>query len=63
MTTADVAHLGSIFTDPVAYADPAGWHATAKRIRDESPVLKVSVAGFPDFWAITKHAGRSSASC
>jgi cytochrome P450/ketosteroid isomerase-like protein len=50
-----VENLGSIFADPVAYADPAGWHATAKRIRDESPILKVSLPDFPVFWAITKH--------
>jgi len=35
MTTAAVDDLGSIFADPVAYADPAGWHAAAKRIRQE----------------------------
>jgi len=56
MTTAAVDDLGSIFADPVAYADPAGWHAAAKRIRQESPVLRVTVERFPEFWAITKHA-------
>jgi cytochrome P450 len=49
-------HLGSIFGDPVAYADPARWHAAAKRIRDETPILWVSIGGYPDYWAITKHA-------
>jgi cytochrome P450 len=55
MTTTSTANLGSIFADPAAYADPERWHAAAKRIREESPILKVSVPDFPDFWAITKH--------
>ena len=56
MTAVDVASLGSIFADPAAYADPAAWHAAAKRIREESPILKVSRPKFPEFWAVTKHA-------
>jgi cytochrome P450 len=56
LTATPVEHLGSIFADPVAYADPDRWHATARRIRDESPILQVSLADFPEFWAITKHA-------
>ena len=55
MTTA-VEGLGSIFGDPVAYADPVGWHAAAKQIRDHTPILKVSVSEYREFWAITKHA-------
>jgi cytochrome P450 len=55
MTTTSIANLGSIFADPAAYADPERWHAAAKRIREQSPILKVSVPDFPDFWAITKH--------
>ena len=55
MTTA-LDNLGSIFVDPAAYADPATWHAAAERIRRESPILKVAHEGYPDFWAITKHA-------
>jgi len=51
-----VESLGSIFADPAAYADPDTWHAAAKRIRDERPVLRVELDGFPAFWAITKHA-------
>jgi cytochrome P450 len=51
-----VDNLGSIFADPAAYADPAGWHAAAKQIRDQAPILKVALDGFPEFWAITKHA-------
>src|SRR5215471_10101418 len=49
-------NLGSIFADPVAYADPRRWHAAAQRIREESPVLRVALADFPGFWAITRHA-------
>ena len=49
-------NLGSIFADPTAYADPSGWHAAAKQIRDEAPILKVALEGYPEFWAITKHA-------
>ena len=55
MTTA-VESLGSIFCEATAYADPEAWHAAAQRIRDESPILKVSQPGYPEFWAITKHA-------
>jgi len=56
MTDVAVEALGSIFVDGAAYADPARWHAAAKRIRDESPLLKVSLDGWPEFWAVTKHA-------
>jgi cytochrome P450 len=51
-----VDNLGSIFADPTAYADPSGWHAAAKQIRDRAPILKVALEGYPEFWAITKHA-------
>jgi cytochrome P450 len=54
--TTTVDSLGSIFADPTAYADPSGWHAAAKQIRDEAPILKVALEGYPEFWAITKHA-------
>jgi cytochrome P450 len=54
--TMAVENLGSIFADPVAYADPDAWHAAAKRIRDECPILKVTLDEYPEFWAITKHA-------
>ena len=53
---AAVENLGSIFADPAAYADPVGWHAAARRVREESPILEVSQPGFPRFWAITRHA-------
>jgi cytochrome P450 len=56
MTVAAVENLGSIFVDPAAYADPAAWHAAAARIRAESPILKVALPDYPEFWAITKHA-------
>jgi cytochrome P450 len=48
--------LGVIFVDPAAYADPVAWHDAARRIRAECPILKVSVPGYPEFWAITTHA-------
>ncbi len=56
MTTTSVEELGSIFADPAAYADPVAWHAAAARIRAESPILRVSIPEFPEFWAVTKHA-------
>jgi cytochrome P450 len=56
MSTTTVENLGAIFVDPAAYADPVAWHAAAQRIRQESPILKVEVEGYPDFWAITTHA-------
>jgi cytochrome P450 len=56
MTTAPVESLGSIFADPAAYADPTAWHAAAKRIREESPILKVALDDYPEFYAITTHA-------
>ena len=54
--TTDLDQLGRIFADPVAYADPQSWHAAAARFRAERPIAKVSYPGYPDFWAITKHA-------
>jgi len=56
MTTAPVESLGSIFVDPAAFADPDRWHAAAKRIREESPILKVTLDDYPEFYAITTHA-------
>ena len=56
MSTTTIENLGAIFVDPAAYADPVAWHAAAQRIRQESPILKVEVDGYPDFWAITTHA-------
>ena len=34
-----LAGLAAIFADPAAYADPEGWHAAAKRIREENSVV------------------------
>ena len=56
MSTIAVEDLGAIFVDPAAYADPEAWHAAAQRVREESPILKVQIEGYPDFWAITTHA-------
>jgi cytochrome P450 len=55
MNTNPADSPGSIFVDGAAYADPERWHADAKRIREQTPILAVSVPKFPDFWAITKH--------
>jgi cytochrome P450 len=52
----ELGELGSIFGDPVAYSNPVAWHLAAKQIRDRAPILKVSTPGYPEFWAITKHA-------
>jgi cytochrome P450 len=46
----------TIFTDPKAYADPAGWHAVAARLRREDPVARIEADGFDPFWAVTRHA-------
>jgi cytochrome P450 len=56
MSTTGVENLGAIFVDPAAFADPLSWHAAATRIRHESPILKVAVPHYPEFWAITTHA-------
>ncbi len=56
MTIIAAESLGSIFTDASAFADPVRWHATAKLIREQSPILKVTEPEFPEFWAITTHA-------
>ena len=54
---AAVENLGSIFADPAAYADPV---ALARRGRSASGRSHRScgwrMPGFPEFWAITKHA-------
>jgi cytochrome P450 len=55
MTSTAVDSLGVIFVDPVAYADPVTWHAAARQIREESPVLEVSARGYPSFFAVTRH--------
>jgi cytochrome P450 len=47
---------GRIFVDPQAYADLAGWHRAAARLRREDPVHRVEAEGFDPFWAVTRHA-------
>ena len=54
--TAAANELGSIFADAAAYADPDRWHSVARQIRATTPILKVAAPGYPEFWAITKHA-------
>jgi cytochrome P450 len=46
----------TLFTDPKAYTDPAGWHAAAAKLRREDPVPRIEVEGFDPFWAVTRHA-------
>ncbi len=53
---AGLENPGWIFVDASAYADPAAWHAVAAKLRRESPVLRVELAGREPFWAITRHA-------
>jgi cytochrome P450 len=48
--------LARMFTEGAAYADDAAWHATAARLRRESPIVKVEREGWPTVWAIMKHA-------
>jgi cytochrome P450 len=56
LDTATANDLGRIFADPAAYADPVAWHATARRLREEAPIARVSLPEYQDFWAITRHA-------
>ncbi len=46
---------GEIFIQPAAYADQETWHATARELRDEAPVLRVEAEGYTPFWAVTRH--------
>ena len=46
----------TIFTDPKAYTDPERWHSVAARLRREEPVARIEAAGYPPFWAVTRHA-------
>lgn len=45
-----------IFTNPVAYADQARWHAIADDLRANDPVKRFEVDGYLPFWALTRHA-------
>jgi cytochrome P450 len=47
---------GRIFVSPQAYVNLEAWHATAARLRRESPVLRVEAEGLDPFWALTRHA-------
>ena len=46
---------GTIFIDPVLYADQEAWHAAAAELRADAPVLRVEVEGYTPFWAVTRH--------
>ena len=46
---------GTIFIDPVAYADQETWHATARSLRRDAPVLRVEAEGYTPFWAVTRY--------
>jgi cytochrome P450 len=45
---------GSIFIDPVAYADQERWHSVAAELRRDAPVLRVEAEGYTPFWAVTR---------
>jgi len=47
---------GRIFADPAAYADPVAWHEAARRLRRQTPILRVSLPEYQDFWAVTRYA-------
>ena len=53
MTSSDPR--GQIFMNPAAYADQERWHATAKDLRDNAPVLKIEEEGYTPFWAVTRY--------
>ena len=46
---------GTIFIDPVLYADQPAWHEAAAELRRDTPVLRVEVEGYTPFWAVTRH--------
>ena len=46
---------GMIFIDPVAYVDQDAWHAVARELRDDAPVLRVEAEGYTPFWAVTRY--------
>jgi len=46
---------GTIFIDPVLYADQPAWHAAAAELREDAPVLRVELEGYTPFWAVTRH--------
>jgi cytochrome P450 len=46
---------GTIFIDPVLYADQPAWHEAAAELRRDAPVLRVEIEGYTPFWAVTRH--------
>ena len=46
---------GEIFINPAAYADQEHWHAIARDLRDNAPVLRIEEEGYTPFWAVTRH--------
>src|SRR6478609_2143639 len=48
--------LGRIFADPAAYADPKAWYESARRLREQAPIARVTLPAYQDFWAITKYS-------
>lgn len=46
----------SVFVDPAKYADMEAWHREVGEIRRTNPVCRVELDGWPNFWAITRHA-------
>ncbi len=53
MVPADVART---IVDPLAFADDDKLQEAYRWLRQNQPVAKISVEGFDDFWAVTKHA-------
>jgi cytochrome P450 len=51
----DVDTASRVFCNPEAYANEAYWHAATEFLRDEHPVPRVEVEGFPAFWAATRY--------
>ena len=48
--------LGRIFADPAAYADPKAWYESARTLREQAPIARVTLPEYQDFWAITKYS-------
>jgi len=46
---------GTIFIDPLAYADQQAWHEAAADLRRTAPVLRVEADGYTPFWAVTRY--------
>ena len=47
---------GAVFVDPASFGDMERWHAAVTEIRNENPICRVELEGWPKFWAITRHA-------